>query len=52
MDNVLVVVDDLAAAKAFFLELGMELEGETCAQWLGSRRSTSSWCRRASARCQ
>ena len=28
MDNVLVVVDDLEAAKAFFLELGMELEGE------------------------
>ncbi len=29
MDNVLVVVDDLEAAKAFFAELGMELEGET-----------------------
>src|SRR3954463_882919 len=29
MDNVLIVVDDLEAAKAFFLELGMELEGET-----------------------
>jgi catechol 2,3-dioxygenase-like lactoylglutathione lyase family enzyme len=28
MDNVLIVVDDLAAAKAFFFELGMELEGE------------------------
>lgn len=28
MDNVLIVVDDLAAAKAFFVELGMELEGE------------------------
>ncbi len=28
MDNVLVVVDDLEAAKAFFAELGMELEGE------------------------
>jgi len=28
MDNVLIVVDDLEAAKAFFLELGMELEGE------------------------
>src|SRR4029079_12623286 len=27
--NVLVVVDDLEAAKAFFVELGMELEGET-----------------------
>jgi catechol 2,3-dioxygenase-like lactoylglutathione lyase family enzyme len=29
MDNVLIVVDDLQAAKAFFAELGMELEGET-----------------------
>src|SRR3954452_4313000 len=28
MDNVLIVVDDLEAAKAFFLELGMELDGE------------------------
>jgi catechol 2,3-dioxygenase-like lactoylglutathione lyase family enzyme len=28
MDNILIVVDDLEAAKAFFIELGMELEGE------------------------
>src|SRR5918912_796585 len=28
MDNVLIVVDDLEAATAFFAELGMELEGE------------------------
>jgi catechol 2,3-dioxygenase-like lactoylglutathione lyase family enzyme len=28
MDNVLIVVDDLDAAKAFFTELGMELEGQ------------------------
>ena len=28
MDNVLIVVDDLAAAIAFFAELGLELEGE------------------------
>ena len=28
MDNVAIVVDDLAAAKAFFTELGLELEGE------------------------
>ncbi|MGW0232161.1 VOC family protein [Actinopolymorpha singaporensis] len=28
MDHVSVVVDDLEAAKAFFLELGMEVEGE------------------------
>ncbi len=29
MDNVLIVVDDLEAAKAFFIELGLRLEGET-----------------------
>jgi catechol 2,3-dioxygenase-like lactoylglutathione lyase family enzyme len=29
MDNVLIVVDDLEAVKAFFLELGLVLEGET-----------------------
>ena len=29
MHNVLIVVEDLDAAKAFFGELGMELEGET-----------------------
>ncbi len=29
MDNVLIVVDDLEAVKAFFVDLGMELEGET-----------------------
>src|ERR671932_2287512 len=36
MDNVLIVVDDLGAAKAFFAELGMELEGETTVegQWV------------------
>jgi len=28
MDNVLIVVEDLEAAKAFFAALGMELEGE------------------------
>ncbi|WP_051772348.1 VOC family protein [Saccharothrix sp. NRRL B-16314] len=28
MDNVAIVVDDLAAAVAFFTELGLELEGE------------------------
>jgi catechol 2,3-dioxygenase-like lactoylglutathione lyase family enzyme len=28
MDNVLIVVEDIEAAKAFFFELGMELEGE------------------------
>ena len=29
MDNVLIVVEDLEAAKGFFAELGMELDGET-----------------------
>ena len=29
MDNVLIVVEDLEAAQAFFVELGMELDGET-----------------------
>lgn len=29
MDNILIVVDNLEAVKTFFVELGMELEGET-----------------------
>ena len=29
MDNVLIVVDDLEAAKGFFIELGLKLEGES-----------------------
>jgi len=29
MDNVLIVVEDLEAVKAFFIELGLKLEGET-----------------------
>jgi catechol 2,3-dioxygenase-like lactoylglutathione lyase family enzyme len=38
MDNVLIVVDDLQAVKAFFIELGMELEGETTVEgpWVDS----------------
>jgi catechol 2,3-dioxygenase-like lactoylglutathione lyase family enzyme len=38
MDNVLIVVEDMEAAKAFFAELGMELEGETHVQgpWVDS----------------
>jgi catechol 2,3-dioxygenase-like lactoylglutathione lyase family enzyme len=37
MDNVLIVVEDLEAAKAFFIELGMELDGETQVEgrWAG-----------------
>ncbi|HEX5242800.1 MAG TPA: VOC family protein [Tepidisphaeraceae bacterium] len=29
IDNVLIVVDDLEAVKAFFIELGLKLEGQT-----------------------
>src|SRR5262245_36042182 len=29
MDNVLIVVDDLEAVKSFFIDLGLELEGQT-----------------------
>jgi catechol 2,3-dioxygenase-like lactoylglutathione lyase family enzyme len=29
LDNVLIVVEDIEAAKAFFAELGLELEGQT-----------------------
>jgi catechol 2,3-dioxygenase-like lactoylglutathione lyase family enzyme len=38
MDNVLIVVEDLDAAKAFFIELGMELEGQTTVEgpWVDS----------------
>jgi catechol 2,3-dioxygenase-like lactoylglutathione lyase family enzyme len=38
MDNVLIVVEDLEAVKAFFTELGMELEGETTVEgpWAAS----------------
>ena len=35
MDDVLIVVDDLEAAKAFFVELGMELEGEATVEGHG-----------------
>ena len=42
MDNVLIVVDDLEAAKAFFAELGMELEGETTVEGLGWTRPSGS----------
>ena len=37
MDNVLIVVEDIDAAKAFFAELGMEFEGQTTVEgpWAG-----------------
>jgi catechol 2,3-dioxygenase-like lactoylglutathione lyase family enzyme len=45
MHHVSVVVDDLEAAKAFFVELGMELEGEAPIEgrgWIASTISTAS----------
>jgi catechol 2,3-dioxygenase-like lactoylglutathione lyase family enzyme len=38
MDNVLIVVEDIDAAKAFFAELGMELQGEATLEgpWVDS----------------
>ena len=38
MDNVGIVVDDLQAATAFFVELGLELEGETRVEGRGVDR--------------
>ena len=45
MDNVGIVVDDLKAAIAFFVELGLELEGEARSRdggWTASSGSTVS----------
>lgn len=38
MDNVLIVVEDMDRVKAFFIELGMELEGESLVEgpWVGN----------------
>jgi catechol 2,3-dioxygenase-like lactoylglutathione lyase family enzyme len=41
MDNVLIVVEDLEAVKAFFLELGLELEGEMTVEGLSVDRLIS-----------
>jgi catechol 2,3-dioxygenase-like lactoylglutathione lyase family enzyme len=38
MDNVLIVVDDLEAVIAFFVELGLELEGQGPLEWRGAER--------------
>ncbi|WP_063125496.1 VOC family protein [Nocardia fusca] len=38
MDNVLIVVEDLDAVIAFFVELGMELEGKGPLDWRGAER--------------
>ena len=42
MDNVLIVVEDLEGAKAFFTELGLELEAETTVEGPGRARSSGS----------
>jgi|GEM_PF-6385868 len=39
MDHVGIVVDDLPAATAFFVELGLELQGSRVAGRATSRRS-------------
>jgi catechol 2,3-dioxygenase-like lactoylglutathione lyase family enzyme len=38
MDNVLIVVENIDSVKAFFIDLGMELDGETTVEgpWVGS----------------
>ncbi|MFB6892160.1 VOC family protein [Kitasatospora sp. NPDC056327] len=38
LDNVLIVVDDLDAVIAFFVDLGMELEGRGPLEWPGAER--------------
>ncbi|WP_067697763.1 VOC family protein [Nocardia jejuensis] len=38
MDNALIVVEDLDAVIAFFVELGMELEGKGPLEWQGAER--------------
>ncbi|MFD2471748.1 VOC family protein [Amycolatopsis silviterrae] len=38
MDNVLIVVEDLEAVIAFFVELGLELEGSGPLDWQGAER--------------
>jgi catechol 2,3-dioxygenase-like lactoylglutathione lyase family enzyme len=43
MDNVLIVVDDLEAAKAFFIELGLKLEGETSSSGVEDVRRPRPW---------
>lgn len=47
MEHVGIVVDDLAAATAFFVELGLELQGQGRSRADGS---TASWGSRASGR--
>jgi catechol 2,3-dioxygenase-like lactoylglutathione lyase family enzyme len=47
MEHIGIVVDDLAAAKEFFVELGLELQGEWSVE---GARWTGSWGSRAYGR--
>src|SRR6187401_1367793 len=59
IDNVLLVVDDLEAVKAFFIELGLRLEGETTVEGplvgkligLGDVRATLAMMRTPDGHC-
>ena len=59
MDNVLLVVDDLEVVKAFFIELGLRLEGETTVEGplvgqligLGDVRATLAMMRTPDGHC-
>ena len=42
MDHVGIVVDDLASAKAFFVELGLKLQGEGTVEGISHSQSTTS----------
>jgi catechol 2,3-dioxygenase-like lactoylglutathione lyase family enzyme len=46
MDHVGIVFDDLAAATAFFVELGLELQGEGSVAAQPHVRRVSPWTRR------
>lgn len=41
MDNALIVVDDLDAVKAFFIELGLTFEGESTVASCSPSRTTT-----------
>ena len=51
MDNVGIVVDDLAGAIAFFVELGLELEGEATVEGDWWTASSGSMASEATSRC-
>ena len=59
MDNILIVVDDLEAVKAFFIELGLALEGQTTVEGpdvgklvgLGNVKSTIAMLRTPDGQC-